>query len=527
MAKKVVKKAATKKAVKKTPAKKVLHKTQPAVEIQKVEDRQIIYPTPNVVLHIGEKAITVEKAKKLLGWMEEGDKKFAGDFEHSIRALFGKKKIRLYNNSRNRPIQPQSIMTLAQEVLRKNWHLNFETIIVGKTGLLLNGQHSLLALIYAAMLWEKDKEKYEGWKTEPTMEKLVGYGCSEDLNVIKTMDTCKPSSLSDVIYRCDYFKGHSPKACKILCKMAEFAVRQVWSRTGVGHAFSPGLRGTHAEFLNFIDRHPKLLDCVKHIYEEEDVDGGEDKRKISKVISCGYAAGLLYLMGCSQSDPKSYHEADPSNENMLNWDQWDKACDFWVGIAGKEKKFLAIRQALGKTIEDDDSSVVAKVCIVIKAWNLHAANKSITVDDLLLKYDTDEDGERTLAEHPTLGGIDLGNPKDQPDLEVTEPEVQERKAKVDKEKTASNGQPNGLATKLTMKKSTKKATKKVSGGPKVGDVVWVIDDNGGHWSGELIEIYSTVEGPVGRIIVAKGFGTAGKTFESPMSKVQLTKPEER
>lgn len=519
------KKAAVKKVVPSSPpTKKVMKKVSPIqpakVDIEgQSKHREVTYPAIQVSIKVGDDPITVEYAKQLLGWQEEPEgKKFGEEYVKEVKSLVGV-KVRLHNNVNNRPIYISNVHDLCQEHLRKRWRINCENLIVGKTGLILNGQHCLLSLILAADLWNKDKDKYPEWTTEPTMEKLVAFGCEESDDVVNTLDTGKRRSLMDCIYRSDLFKNLEGKDRRTVAKICEFAVRQVWSRTGVGNAFSPGLRGTHAEFLDFIDRHPKLLECVKHIFEEE--GEGEDSKKISRVISCGYAAGLLYLMGCSKTDPAAYHEADPPNENMLDWSEYDKATEFFVFLAGKDKKLSAISQALGKMVEDDDSSTQSKVAVIIKAWNLYSTGQLITVEALQLEYVTNDD-ERTLNEFPILGGIDLGNPKDIVEDEPPEPkEVATRKKVVDKERNEAS---------LDSAKPTKKATKKVvkpkaGSDPKTGDHVYVIVEDGIWWSGTLEGWRSSSSGVMARITVDEGFAGAGQVEEASRESLSLTEPD--
>lgn len=520
MTKKVVKKAVAKKAAptKKAPTKKPIVESKIVPSQQGTNGREVIYPEPDVKLRCGDNPLTAEDAKLLFGWQEEpAGKKFGDDFVKEIRALMGI-KVRLHNNVTNRPIYIQIVHNLAQEILRKRWRLNFETIIIGKTGLVLNGQHSLFALILAVYLWNKDKDKYPEWETEPTMDKLVGFGCDESDDVVNTMDTCKPRSLSDCIYRSDLFKSLSNKDRRVCAKICEFAVRLVWHRIGVGNAFSSGLRGTHAEFLDFIERHPKILDCVKHIFEEE--GEGEDKGKISNLISCGYAAGMLYLMGCSKSDPSSYRASEAPNENMLDWQEADKAEEFFVMLAGRDKSVRAVREAIGNAIADDDSSINTKAAILIKGWLLYSEGKDITVEDLALKYTTDEDGVRTLNEFPTVGGIDIGGHKTEPDVEVTDDEVKANKAQVDKERNAASTD----AAKAT-KKATKKAVKDTNKKPATGDIVYVVTEPGVFYKGQLEGWRGSSKGVMGRIKVIEPAQFAGTIEEAPQDALSLTEPD--
>jgi hypothetical protein len=218
--------------------------------------RVALYETPYLELASGDKAITVEYAKKLLGWTVEDDKeKFNANY---LLKDFSGKKVRCSNNVTNRPLYMAVVKVLIQEILRKRWRLNGESLIIGSTGLILNGQHTLIALILAGQQWEKDPEACDQWTTEPTIDKAIVFGIDESDMTVNTMDTCKPRSLADVIYRSEFFSGIKAGDRQACARIADYAVRILWHRTGAGlDAFAP--RRTHAESLDFIARHPRLL----------------------------------------------------------------------------------------------------------------------------------------------------------------------------------------------------------------------------------------------------------------------------
>jgi hypothetical protein len=211
-------------------------------------------------------------------------------------------------------------------------------------------------------------------------------------------------SLLGIIDECKVFDKLSKANRKKIARITDYAVRFLWYRTGVGlDAFAP--RQSHDEAIDFIGRHPRILECVKHIHE---VNGKANR--LGPYLSTGYAAGLLYLMASSTTNPVTYRESDNSNEEALDWKMWDRACDFFVMLAGDTQETAAIRAVLGKSLEDGGGSNAERWAIIIKAWLCYAAHKDITEKRLGLKYVTHDDGASTLAECPTVGGIDLGAP---------------------------------------------------------------------------------------------------------------------
>lgn len=443
--------------------------------------REILHSKPRCTVCVGEKSITVKQAKGLLGWEEETeDVKFGPDFLLKDRR---NNKIRCHFNIINRPLYKVVYQKLAQEHLRKRWYFNGEPIIVGVSGLLLNGQHTLISLVLAAQDWEANQEQWQAfWQTEPTMEKSIQYGVDESDKVVNTMDTCKPRTLADVFYRSAYFAKLKDKDRQRVARMAEHAIKLLWHRTGVKvtDVFAP--YRTHAESLDFMDRHPKLLECLQHIYEEDGTDG-----KIATFVPPGYAAGFLYMMGCSTTDPKSYRE-EPG-EKHLDWSNWEKACDFFVELAGGDPKMQAVTDCKKKMNNLGCWSAVDRWALLAKAWICYVRESQFAVRDLIPKYDQNEDGTRTIAECPVVGGIDWGDTAelDEDDIESTDPTPEEieqrkprRKALVEQQEAFKK--PAG---KKSRKSKRPKARRNAL--PVVGEKFWVANGKE-SWQGRIVEL---------------------------------------
>lgn len=365
------------------------------------EGRPILYPEPFVRVAYGKDAITIAQMKELMGWQEETDDVKFGD-NYLFEDLQGR-KIRMANNIANRPLYFPNMEGLKQEKLQNRWGFNGEPIIIGKTGIVLNGQHTGPAFILA----EQERtigSDAEHWQTihpeELTLEKVIVFGVDESDRVVNTMDTAKPRTLADAIYRSEFFAKMKSGDRKTAARMADYAIRMLWHRTGAGlDAFAP--RRTHAESLDFLARHPRLLKAVKHVMEE---DGD---RKISKYLSPGYAAALHYLMGCCESNPEKYDK--DRREQKLVWTTWDHAQEFWTLLAsGDDMKEL--RLGLGRLVDPDTlggGSVAEKMAMIIKAWLNHVAGKRVTEVTVRLDY-VNRDGIEHLNEWPSVGGIDLG-----------------------------------------------------------------------------------------------------------------------
>lgn len=501
----------------KIPVKKTAANSPPKKGMEKAKgfkpisfgEREVLYPEVSVNKAYGEHALTFEVVKKLLGWSESPNPELPN--EPYLFKDINDKPIWCHNvitkTYRNRFITWSNVLALKQEILRGHWKRNGESLIIGKSAFVLNGQHQMIAFCLAVQEWNLYQEDWSDvWPTEPTLEKLVVFGIEEDDATVNSMDTAKPRSLVEVIERSEVFASMKNAERKECAKITDHAVRLLWHRLGVKlDAFAP--RRTHSEAMDFIGHHPKLLECVKHIFEEN------SEQKIVDVITPGYAAALMYLMATSSSDPLKYHDADIFSEANANLENYDKAADFFVLISGEAKEMAAIREYTLSLKIDGLDTRDAKMALLCKAWTLFIQEATIDIDGLRLDFSSGDSDVRKLAECPTTGGIDRGNPKDDlgEDEEPTEEEIAEHKAA---EEAIRQERLKGKATGGKGLKAGK-SSKKI----ELGDHVWVSED-GGKWDGELVEIYDANGKPVGKV---KSTAT-GKSFDAPLEMISLTEP---
>lgn len=386
-----------------------------------VKERQVVNPEVVLLKRVKSethKPITVAWARKALGYIEEME-------NVPIKDPHGKdingKKFFCTNNISNRPIDWGKVVGLMQEILRRRWRLNGEPIIIGRTGLILNGQKQLLALIMAAIEWHKHPGHWKDyWQEEPYIDKLVVAGIEEDDNVVNTLDTAQPRTLADVVARSHYFADLKLKQRKELASVTDYAIRMLWQRTGAFldpqtavMAKGKGLKRTHAESLSTLDRHPRLLECIKHIVEE---DGGKERR-IFRYITLGAAAGLMYLMGASATERENdtqtgYLQVPQPSEAQIDWSLWDKAQEFWVKLAAGDKSFAQLVEQMLELRQRAGGGRNERIALLVQAWNLYADGKKFTPASLELQFTQDDrTGLQVLEGCPAMGGIDLGNPQ--------------------------------------------------------------------------------------------------------------------
>lgn len=353
---------------------------------------EVLYSEVVTAVCVGENALTVEQAKQLLGFEEVES---GADYDIMING----KKCRSTHNTKNRPLTEGLVDRYAQDILNRRWRINGETIVIGDHGEVLSGQHRLWAVIRAEEIRTSDAQKYHWadlWKGPVTMETLVVYGVDENDDIVNTLDTGKPRTFADVIYRSKYFADKSPAQRKTLARMTEHAVRCLWDRTRQGDDAYSSVR-THSESLHFIERHERVLAAVKHIAEEN------TENAISKWMSPGYASGFLYLMGTSASDVDIYRNGDRC-EKELDFSNWERACEFWVLLSSGSTVLKELRYAVSALPED--GSMNEKRALFAKAWGHFLKNNDPDESDFKLEYHTDSLGFKTLIEAPSVGGID-------------------------------------------------------------------------------------------------------------------------
>jgi len=387
--------------------------------------------------------LTVKDAKALLGWQtekEHGPKKGWGK-DYLFKDLDGE-KVRLVNNTTNRPFRMTLAQRYANEMLRRKWALNGEAIIIDRKGKIQSGQHRLVALVLAEQTRLKAVERYKedyGWRGPVTIETILTTGINEKPEVVDTLDLVQKRSLGDVVFRNDTFKSATDRDAKRLSNMLAGATRLAWLRSG-GRSVSDAPHFPHSEALDFIKEHPRLVDAVNFVFNE---DGGKDKL-IGQYISPNYAAGLLYLAGMSATDPDKFQA---EGGDALNEKLWTKAEDFWVKFAqgvGTKADGSPLFHLRNRLLKIDAGGAVGRdeiIGTVIKAFNLVMdGKKAKSAKDVTVKKKRDDDGRIILGEEPRLGGMDVEVDiiEDEPE-ETPEAPAKGKGKKDDKPKTLDDG----------------------------------------------------------------------------------------
>jgi hypothetical protein len=375
--------------------------------------RKVKYEKLTVKVYQDDKALTVDDMKKLLGWRAEtdpGEKEAFGD-NYKFKDMEGT-KIRLDNCTTNRPFRRGLALYYANEMLRQKWRLNGETIVFDVTDDCQEGQHRGVGFIFAEQMRKKNPEHWKiyGTKSPVTMETIVVFGIGNSDDVVDTLNLGQKRSLGDVLFRNKSFEDATDKEQTSLANTLAAATRCAWICMG-GKLVSDAPKFPHSEALDFIDKHPGMLDCVSHVTIE---DAGTEKQ-IRSMISLGYAAAMCYLMGTSATNSKKYDagEAEPDLSLM------EEAEKFWTLVAqGADletghpalvlRKFLTAANA-GSGHERDEIIAACKI-----AWNTYmhdpkkpGAKKLDGVKDLKVARMKIKGTDKTVIDMPYMGGLDV------------------------------------------------------------------------------------------------------------------------
>lgn len=397
----------------------------PAKKNQPTETRTVIYPETSVKEFRGDSAITVAQAKDWLGWTEAPDGNING---------WDGKKARLTNNINNRPFREKDAKKYCQDILNREWRFNGETIIIGATGRIISGQHRLIALVWAGQWWADEVQGFhwkDKWEKEPTLESLVVFGAPEDEQTVRTIDNVAARSFTDVLTTDPrYFGRKSSSDRKRLISMLDNCVKTLWYRTGEDNdPYCPYM--THSNALDWLDRHPRVVKAISHVFEENqpvtNTDGKVIGSRIGDWIGPGTASALMYLAATGKSDKELYCNADPRSEKQLKFQLWDKAEEFIVALGTDTNLHKILRQIRRPTGEDEGEmagclfidgegkgSVAERTAVLARAWQCFLAGDKWKINMLTPEYTTTKEDDGSIASNylsdpTTFGGIDRGD----------------------------------------------------------------------------------------------------------------------
>jgi hypothetical protein len=440
--------------------------------------RPIKFPNLSVKLHTvaNNNALTEADVEKILGW-EVVDKAQTKKDDYTL--IYEGKYIRCVNNHNNRPFYEEWAKAVCQIILKRQWKMNGETMIIGKTGLVLSAQHRGIGFKLACEMWRKAKGRQEAeqdlenheklildfWPECPVLETIIVYGIDEDQETISTLDNTRPRTFGDVLYTSEIFRNgktkFSPSARERLTKFLGNAIKFLWERTGLKKNESELTEYlTNPELTEFVNHHKLLADAVHHIYVENSAKKEGDKQgPIANLYGPGTAAGLLYLMAMSKFDPTEYQSESPRDEKHLlkqmNKEdfkkQWGLAEQFWTDLCiAQQQRCPLVRPVIDAFIEERkqnegrEAGFSVKTGLLINAWNVFKNGAQMYYDpdqkkvglegNIALEKKEDQFKRMIVATKPCLGGIDVLPDQEQEDEVQTPEQIEETKKKLDEEK---------------------------------------------------------------------------------------------
>jgi hypothetical protein len=235
----------------------------------------------------------------------------------------------LAQNTHNRNVRERVVNAYAADMAAGNWTEDGQSIKRATTGLLLDGQHRLTAIVQAGV----------------TLRMLVVSNLPEDAQ--ETMDTGAKRVLGDVLK----LRGETNSIClaSILLRVHQWKQGYRKNLSSAGQA-----RPTHRQMLNTLDQHPEL---------RRSAEIAERVRKAARLS--GGSAGLCHWL---------FNQIDPSD------------CAFFFARLGdgtglmSDDPIYALRRSLGNIAAErgqaDESLVTA---LVIKGWNFYREGRSVHV----------------------------------------------------------------------------------------------------------------------------------------------------
>lgn len=235
----------------------------------------------------------------------------------------------LGQNTRNRKISPSNLNTVISALKRGEWKLNGEAIKVAHDGVILDGQHRLLAVV----------------RTGIPIRTLLITGLAADTQ--QTMDTGKARSLSDVLGLRGYKNSPSVAATvAAVIRSEDYSLR-----TSVG--VTTGYPVTVPQAIARLEAEPSLLDLAAF------------SRRYAPIGMAGRVAAVSYYAFSKIDQDDTDHFFD----KLLSGEGLDRG-----------NPILTLRNALlSLRTERGSKNQTYVLAITIKAWNKFRAGDSCSI----------------------------------------------------------------------------------------------------------------------------------------------------
>lgn len=239
-------------------------------------------------------------------------------------------------NTKNRPINERNVDYLAKQMKEGKWKVNGETVKFSKTGVLLNSQHTLLAVI----------------KSGVTIKIDVRYGLDDD--VFPTLDTGRGRTSSDVL-AIDGIENYTH-----ISAMVNFIINfRIGHVDQAARSYSHGSdKITNDTVLEFAKKHNKSLQ-ESRIY-------GYSAKMNDGTVSAKLLASFHYIF-------KKIKDAEKDANEFCS-----RVGD-GVGLS-KDSPIYVLRKTLQAADKDKKSKMNPnhRLALICKAWNLYRKNRTTT-----------------------------------------------------------------------------------------------------------------------------------------------------
>lgn len=228
----------------------------------------------------------------------------------------------LGHNEQNRGVAALVVDKYTRDMKAGKWALNGQTIKIGKTGRLLDGQHRLMACAKAGQ----------------SFPAIIVSGLEED--VFETFDLGARRSIGEILKD----KG------ELNTSALGAALRQLWLLEN-GFFMSRGAAPTVAELLGTLERHPDLRNSIRH------------GRRVMDVTAPTLVVALHYLFS-----RVNQHRADEYVERLID------GADLFAG-----HPILVLRDQLMKAKAKKKTGLpdAERAAWMIKAWNAYMTDRTV------------------------------------------------------------------------------------------------------------------------------------------------------
>lgn len=307
-------------------------------------------------------------------------------------------------NIHNRPFKAGLAQQYTLDILHGRWRYNGESIILSKSGALISGQHRCFAVIKAEKLRQMAPAKYPAWKGPVHIKQLIATGINDE--VADTTDQGEKRQHGDVIFRKglfdEYMTGQNEPEFKQadkkkLAKDLSTALRVVWLRIG-GASVTDFVRFPKSEMLAFLEKHPRIKDCVIHVYRADDLGS----KLVCSTVSRAYMAAAMYLAMTAASDRSDYDVNGTASIDYSFKNQAEDFVDYYASGQGVEagNPVLPLKAAFNKQIssqEARDRDVILNM--LVKAFRIYLDEEKC--EQKVLTYNANKESL------PRMGGLDV------------------------------------------------------------------------------------------------------------------------